>query len=330
VAGLDLPYDVGSRGVDVFFVISGFIIAYIGTSKPEQFLRRRLIRVVPFYWAATLCVFALAAAAPRFFHSTTASVPHLLMSLLFIPHENVTGEMHPTLVLGWSLNFEMFFYVTFALALAISPRRAPLLCVGWLLAFVAAIHSIKPDSDVLSFYARPIVLEFCFGIGVYYLFNWCSARRERLARVGALKWALLAVLVGGLVVLNVFEKLYPETPRYLVAGIPATAIVASALLLERIYGLTTHNRGLYLLGEASYIVYLIHPYIVFGVLRLVVKGRTLPFPVTVAVIVGLLALVSGIAIAVHLLFEKPVMAFLRARLTPSKLSKPAGPVSAAP
>jgi exopolysaccharide production protein ExoZ len=318
VAGLNLPYDVGSRGVDVFFVISGFIIAYIGTSKPEQFLRRRLIRVVPFYWAATLCVFAMVALAPSFFHSTTASVPHLLYSLLFIPHMSVAGEMHPTLVLGWSLNFEMFFYVAFAAALALGPRRAPLACVAWLVAFVVAIHAIHVRSDVLEFYARPIVLEFCFGIGVFYVFNWCSERRDRLARIGALKAFLVVLLVGGLVVLNLFEKMYPETPRYLAAGIPAVAIVTSALLLERIFGLATRNRVIYLLGEASYIIYLVHPYIVFAVLRVAVKGRTLAPPVTVALIVGLLALVSGIAIAVHVLFEKPVMAFLRDRLTPPR------------
>src|ERR1041385_2411769 len=83
VAGLKLDWDVGSRGVDVFFVISGFIIAYIGTGKPEQFFRRRLIRVVPFYWAATAFVFAMVAVAPAMFRTTTASVPHLLYSLLF-------------------------------------------------------------------------------------------------------------------------------------------------------------------------------------------------------------------------------------------------------
>src|SRR6185369_8232476 len=80
VAGLKLDWDVGSRGVDVFFVISGFIIAYIGTSKPEQFFVRRLIRVVPFYWAATLVVFAMVMRFPELFHTTTANVRHLLAS----------------------------------------------------------------------------------------------------------------------------------------------------------------------------------------------------------------------------------------------------------
>ena len=318
-AGLRLPWDVGSRGVDVFFVISGFIIAYIGTSKPQQFFRRRLIRVVPFYWAATLAVFALVLLAPRYFRSTTADATHLLLSLLFMPHQSVTGEMHPTLVLGWSLNFEMFFYVLFAMALLISRRRAPLLCVGALLAFVLTVHAIGTGNEVIGFYARPIVLEFCAGIAVFYLFNWCNAHRDRLARVGALRWGLGAVLLGNLIALVVLEHRHPEVPRYLAAGIPAFLVVASALLLEGIYGLRSRSKVVYLVGEASYIIYLIHPYIVFTVLRVFVKDTTrLSAPVIVGLIVGLMTLVSLIAIAIHLAFEKPAMAFLRRRLAPDR------------
>jgi len=315
-AGLKLDWDVGSRGVDVFFVISGFIIAYIGTSKPDQFFRRRLIRVVPFYWAATLVVFAVVTVAPHVFRTTTSSIPHLVASLLFIPHE-LKGEMQPTLLLGWSLNFEMFFYVLFALALGISQRRSPLICVGWIVAFVITIHAVASGNPIADFYARPIVLEFCFGIAVFYLFSWCSARKASLAKIGGLKWLLLAILIGNLVALNVFEEYYRnEIPRYLVAGIPSFFIVASALLLERLYGLSTNNRLIYLLGESSYIIYLVHPYIVFTMLRVVVPGSSaMSSPALVVLIAGLLALTSAIAIAIHVWFEKPVMAFLRARLT---------------
>jgi peptidoglycan/LPS O-acetylase OafA/YrhL len=198
-AGLGLDWDIGSRGVDVFFVISGFIIAYIGTSKPEQFFRRRLIRVVPFYWAATLFVFAMVVVAPRMFHTATSSVPHLVSSLLFIPRQGIDGEMQPTLLLGWSLNFEMFFYVLFAMSLRISPRWSPAICVSWIVAFVLAIHAFASGNAIMDFYARPIVLEFCYGIAVFYLFTWCSARKQVFEPIAALKWLLLAVLVGNLI-----------------------------------------------------------------------------------------------------------------------------------
>lgn len=317
-AGLGLDWDVGSRGVDVFFVISGFIIAYIGTRKPEHFFIRRLIRVVPFYWAATLCVFALVSVVPRYFHSTTASVPHLLSSLLFIPREAPTGEMQPTLVLGWSLNFELFFYVLFALALRFSRKWSPLLCVTTIVGFVAVIHGLQIGGPIAQFYARPIVLEFCYGVAVFYAFTWCSERKEAIAKIAALKWVLLLVLIGGLVAINVFEHRYrEEIPRYLVAGIPAFLIVLSALLLEKVYGVATNNKVILLLGEASYIVYLIHPYIIFTVLRLAVHDPgSLSSPVLAVLIAGLLALTSALSIALHLWFEKPLMAFLRARLAP--------------
>jgi exopolysaccharide production protein ExoZ len=315
-AGLRLGWDIGSRGVDVFFVISGFIIAYIATSKPDQFFVRRLIRVAPFYWAATLAVFAIARVAPHVFHTTTADPHHLFASLAFIPHMNAaTGEMMPTLLLGWSLNFEMFFYVLFALALRVDVKWSPLICVAGLVPFVIITHVIFAGrNDILDFYARPIVLEFCYGIAAFYAFRWCSERKAKF--VPALKWVLLAILVASFVLLGVLEEYYRDrVPRYLVAGIPAFFIVLSALLLERIYGLTTKNKLVYLLGESSYIIYLVHPYIVFTVLRLAVKDAELSTPMLAALIVGLLALTSAISIAIHTWFEKPVMAMLRARLT---------------
>ena len=59
-AGLHLPLAFGICGVDVFFVISGFIIAYIGSRKPDAFFTRRLLRTGPFYWSALLSIFAIA------------------------------------------------------------------------------------------------------------------------------------------------------------------------------------------------------------------------------------------------------------------------------
>jgi peptidoglycan/LPS O-acetylase OafA/YrhL len=317
VAGLKLDWDVGSRGVDVFFVISGFIIAYIGTSRPEQFLLRRMIRVVPFYWAATAFVFAAAALAPSLFHTTTASLPHLVFSLFFLPHTASSGELVPTLVLGWSLNYEMWFYVWFAISLLLSPRYSPLICTAWLFAVIVAIRFVAPPDSIMTFYARPIILEFCYGIGVFYIFQWCSARRDSLSRIAALKPLLLVILVGNLVAIAVLEQYYRDVlPRHLIAGIPSFFIVLSALLLERLFGLATKNKLIYLLGEASYIIYLVHPYIVFTFLRVVARNATTwSSPALLVLIVALLALTSAISIAIHVWFEKPVMAFLRARLT---------------
>jgi len=324
VAGLRLDWDVGSRGVDVFFVISGFIIAYIGTSKPDQFFIRRLIRVVPFYWAATLVVFAAVHVAPRLFRTTEGGVTHLLFSLLFLPRElpGQPGEVFPTLILGWSLNYEMYFYVLFALALRFFPKHAPLLCCVAIVAIGGAIRAFASSSSTLEFYARPIALEFCFGVGVFYAFRWLDRHKSALAKRAVGRWLLGLVLVGSLALLVLFEHYERDTvARHLSAGIPSFFLVLSALLLERVYGVASKSRVIYLLGEASYVIYLVHPYIIYSVLRLVIRDPNgLSSPVLALLIVGLLALSSVIGVAIHLWFEKPVMAYLREILAPTKPS----------
>lgn len=317
-AGLDLAWDVGSRGVDVFFVISGFIIAYIGAKKPEHFFVRRLIRIVPFYWAATLVVFTAATVLPQFFRSTDASLQHLLPSLLFFPHLSASGEVQPTLILGWSLNFEMYFYVLFALALLLSTRWAPVLCVAGIVAVVLIGKLLGPVSTAFDFYARTTSLEFCYGIGVYYVLAWCERRKAILADSTVLKRVVVLALIASAVAIVLLEKHYKDSvPRYLAGGLPAAVIVLSALLLERLFGIFSRSRIAWLLGEASYVIYLIHPYIVFGVLRLLLpRTGDLSLAMDVVVIAGLLALTSTISILIHLLFEKPVMAFLRRKLAP--------------
>jgi exopolysaccharide production protein ExoZ len=306
-AGLDLEANIGSRGVDIFFVISGFIIAYIGSKKPDQFLVRRLIRVVPFYWAATMFVFALVLVAPNLLHTTHADWKQLGASLAFIPRQPPGADQFPTLVLGWSLNFEMFFYLWFALALRFDQKRSPLICAVLIAIYCAVIHLAGIDNAILTFWARPIVLEFVFGIAVYYLFAWDALKPP--------KALLLAVGLGGLVFIGYGEYHWFDYYRVVIAGIPSFFVVLAALLLEKHYHLTTQNKLIFLLGEASYIIYLIHPYIIYTVLRVVVGKRDLGEYAAVPLIAVLIAITSAIAIAIHIYFEKPVMGFLRRKLT---------------
>jgi exopolysaccharide production protein ExoZ len=104
----------GRLGVEVFFVISGFIITTIagdGPFHPRVFLERRAHRIIPTYWAATFLVAVLAIALPDHFRTTVPTIEGLLKSLLFIPSQEPKA---PLLLLGWTLNFEVFFYLVFA------------------------------------------------------------------------------------------------------------------------------------------------------------------------------------------------------------------------
>lgn len=323
-AGLNLPVNIGGHGVDVFFVISGFIIAYIGARTPDRFFVRRLIRVVPFYWAATLVVFGAAALAPHLLRTTRADAVQLLCSLFFIPRETSYAGTVPTLVLGWSLNYEMYFYVVFALALASAPRRAPIVCSVAIAAIAMTIGVSGVSHPSVRFYARPLVFEFTFGVGVYYLFAAAERHLEWLAARPSLRWVLWSVALGAVAAIGVEE--YHATfglPRFLVAGVPALLLVLSALLLERAYGVSASSPAVFLVGESSYILYLIHPYVIYGLMRTTgVHRAALTWPATIGLVLGLMAASTIAAIAIHLWFERPIIAALRRRWLTSGTARP--------
>jgi peptidoglycan/LPS O-acetylase OafA/YrhL len=315
-AGLNLPVNIGSHGVDLFFVISGFIIAHIGTRAPDRFLMRRLIRVVPFYWTATLVLFGAAVLAPHLLRSTRADYAQLACSLFFIPRETSYAGVVPTLVLGWSLNYEMYFYVLFAAALAIAPRRAPLACCMGIFAIALLIDLSGASHASVRFYARPLVFEFVYGVVAFYA---CSAVERRVgwfADRSRIRWGLWVVALGALVLIGLEESHGGfGLPRFLVAGVPAFVLLLAALLLERVFGVSARSNIIVLVGESSYILYLIHPYVIYGLLRTTLPGqRSLPLPEAIGLVIALLLVSTAAAIAIHLWFEKPVLASLRRQL----------------
>jgi len=316
-AGLNLS-GIGSHGVDVFFVISGFIIPYVEAQSAGAFLIRRIIRIVPFYWAATLALFAAALIVPHILHSTGADFTQLLCSLFFIPFESSDGGVLPTLILGWSLNYEMYFYVMFALALAVAPKRAPLACSVGVLTILAVVDLSGSTHPSATFYGRPLVVEFLYGVCAYYLFRLAERRAGWFARRPRLRKWLWFVVLNATLTLGIEESHGGfGWPRFVAAGLPAFALVLAAVLLERLYGVSARFRPVLLMGESSYILYLIHPYVIYGVLRTMRwESANLSWPATIVLIVGLLLLSALAAIAIHVWFEKPVITALRQRVHP--------------
>jgi exopolysaccharide production protein ExoZ len=324
-AGLGLGIGVGNFGVDLFFVISGFTISYVGNMPCGQFLLRRLIRIVPLYWGATLFAYVIALLAPNKIQSASADISHLLHSLCFLPYPNKLRQLLPTLALGWSLNYEMFFYALFGVALLLSIRWAPVIATLLLLVFGAAIRLSGTQSEVWLFYAKPIVLEFALGILVFYLINNAKVKAVLEANPVWGKRALLMAAACGAIVLPL-QELYLRTERAISAGPPAFVVVLATILLERQYGITTKRRWAIVLGDASYVLYLIHPYVLYGLIRIFLNPAKMGLVANALAIVALPAAATIVAVGIHLAFECPVLAWLRIRLI--KRPKAAGVVAA--
>jgi exopolysaccharide production protein ExoZ len=168
-----VAWALGSSGVSVFFIISGFIMVHIswwnfGTSRaPIKFLQRRIIRVVPLYWAATILALAFHHFSAT--HGATDGWRELCYSLLFVPYQGGDRSWAPILPQGWTLNFEIVFYLLFTIGLFFPRRVALAAIIGVLIAFVF-LGSYIPNAN-LAYLASPIVLWFA--VGMVLAIFWC-------------------------------------------------------------------------------------------------------------------------------------------------------------
>lgn len=256
----------GHAGVDIFFVISGFVMVITSVSRAgsleeaRRFLGKRIARIYPVYWFYCLLVLGTWLIMPQWVNSSTAGDPNLLASFLLYPADGA-----PLLMVAWTLELEIFFYLLFA-GFMLLPRR---FLLPGLLASLAALTTVGvfvgTTSDLEKVVFSPMLLEFAGGclVGIF----WKSSSRP---------WYSVATITGtvGLVLSSV------GLDRTVVSGIgetnfvrPLTYGVAGMLLVFGLSGLERTGRLRYprfvlALGDASYTLYLSHLLVLSAVGRL--------------------------------------------------------------
>jgi peptidoglycan/LPS O-acetylase OafA/YrhL len=321
--GYDGPWLPGlSSGVDIFFVISGFIM-WVTTSgrpvTPIAFWRRRIVRIVPLYWLVTTLMVVLMFVAPHALQSSRFAAAHVVSSYFFLPAPHpVTHGLDPVVVPGWTLNYEMFFYLVFGLFLFAGPRLRFWGTIGALLLLVGIglAAGFAPLSRA-GFYTSSIMLEFATGM----VLGLAATRGTVFPRFApALSWVLL---VGGLIAVVALPGLADgDASRFLVRGIAATAVVAGMLGLEA-RGKVRSMPSLTLLGDASYSLYLSHVVtlsVVSQAWRKLHLDR-LPGAVPLFVIVALLA-AAAVGILCYLYVERPLTDLVSPRRRPAPVREP--------
>jgi exopolysaccharide production protein ExoZ len=243
-----------SAGVDIFFVISGFIMLYSAARAPGRgpgaFLMNRAIRILPLYWMLTAFVVLLALFVPQALQSSRLVPGHALKSFLMIAARHpVSQEWRPLVIPGWSLNYEMFFYLIFAAGLWIARGRITLLlglAAGAIL-LVACAPLVVPVGGVALFYTDGIILEFAYGL----IACWLFMRGWRIAPPAC--WALILLGAAGIAACIYL----PFVPRPFNIGLPCLAVFLGMLNLPFREGMPGLG-AMKLLGDASYSLYLSH------------------------------------------------------------------------
>jgi exopolysaccharide production protein ExoZ len=274
---------------------------------PVEFLRRRVRRIVPLYYVFTLLTFAVALASPNLLKSTVPDLGQLAASLAFIPFEKSPDRIYPVYFLGWTLNFEMFFYCAFAVSLLLPKRaRVPVL-VALLAALALAGTAISRVTDlgVAAFiYTRPIILDFAAGMLIA-----AAMPRIRPSTHPAVWWISLAAGIAWLVIgTSVFPigagPAVPITDTFLSFGLASTLIVAGAVGLERsgvAIGSDAARRG----GDASYSIYLTHFYVV-GIAITICNRLALGDGIRLALLPITIAAAVLAGVAVYKFVERPL------------------------
>lgn len=293
-------FAIGAAGVDVFFVISGFIMWVVSARReptPLQFLRARIRRIVPVYWLATAVM--VAGALGGLFPNLVLSLEHVLASLFFIPTRSPSnGEIWPVLVQGWTLNFEMFFYVVFAGTLLL-PRAWRLPAIGALFGLLVIAGTLfVPDNAVLLSFTRPIILEFVAGMVIGEL--WLKGKVPS----PAMGLALIALALSGFATIQV-------------AGLPFDALVCGPLAAALVVGVLALEAGrrirfvpvAVVLGDASYAIYLWHTFAISVIAKV---GASMGVPAPAVFAAAVLAGISAGALGYYLLEKRGLITAWRA------------------
>jgi peptidoglycan/LPS O-acetylase OafA/YrhL len=238
----------GFFGVDIFFVISGFVISFTVFPKKRDihsagiYLRHRLSRIYLGYWPfALLAVFVLP------LHSPDNLVNVSMLKTLTL----TSGDLNRlALPVAWSLSFELYFYMIFGLLFCFSNKVIKRVLLAAFVLLLLRILLINLDSGSnWAFWLSAFMLEFFCGVLIFLYRDLLSQRRWMIP-------GLSIIAVGLWLGVSKQFQLEPDT-RVLFFGISAASIVMLALQLE-VNKMFIAPRWLVSLGDSSYALYLSH------------------------------------------------------------------------
>lgn len=309
-------FDYGLRGVDLFFVLSGFIICHVHAGdigKPRAlgaYLFNRVTRLYPAVVIITTCaMFIYLYGFGGGEKAGKLQTWNIVASYTLLPQ---FGD--PLLNVTWTLKYEVFFYAMFAL-LIVNRRLGLVLMILWQLLVALAALSVVKVPGLAGFYLKPFCLEF--GVGMLCAASVGLAARRPLLQNSAAQWVILLSGVG--LFIAGMTAGHDAGRSVLYCGIGSGLIITGLVLLEdhtriRVPWLLTR------IGGASYSVYLVHFSVITLIAALLVRVHWSAFSDPLFALVALIAVAAGIAFDGWV--DQPIQRILKQRLKP-KLFGPA-------
>jgi exopolysaccharide production protein ExoZ len=254
-------FEFGAVGVHVFFVISGLVMVITTYGKSfslAKFLRRRILRIYPIYWICA-AIYVLAYALIGEGYDNTPG--QWAGALLLLP-----GDSSRIIGPGWTLAYEMYFYLAFALTMAVSSKTrrisqtgALIVLAGVFLGAMALGALLSPENEMFQLITNVLLVEFLAGTAI----GWLVATSRLPLRWGGLILAAAFMLYLGFIVVG-----FDATTRVVTMGVPSFLLVLGVVCLEKRYGARPVIQRLARLGDSSYALYLIHIIAIALLLRL--------------------------------------------------------------
>lgn len=299
---------IGNSGVDLFFVISGFVMAlsarrFRGMRGAVEFLVMRFMRIAPLFYV--ICVPLALNLALRFGGAAEGQLGNTLLFVPWLDFDAYRGSVHPY---GWTLAFEFVFYLVVAVPIMLGASRRPAVLMAIMLALPLLGFALNPSWIPARMLVNEILLEFALGVAAFTLWE-----RGWLARLGGWAWLLLAAAFTGYAVSALGGNIDAMEPahtwdrtigfqRVLAWGIPSFLLFCFAVSPASAH-LGGRSRLPRLLGDASYSIYLSQVMLLFPLQRLVRSGYALPADLMIpATIAGGAAL----GVLVYWLVERPL------------------------
>ena len=261
-------FEHGALGVDLFFVISGIVIASVTAGKfasPRNariFLYHRLARIFPIFWIYT----TLTLIARRTTGDHTQSF-NLLASYLLIP-----THLPLLLLQGWTLTYELYFYLVFFLLLLLVPEYiAPWLLALWGIAVVGLkLHIGLSPSPLVQLLITPSVLEFLAGCLLFHIYRRSRRHPSGIVLLAAsLLWLAAIILYTAHIHATPYWIIDHPWRRSLLYGTFAALFLLGAIELERT-GIIRYLPILSSIGDWSYSIYLSHALVLALIARVVI------------------------------------------------------------